>query len=274
MKKIISALCFALLSTLLFTSCKKETTVKQTEPKDYTSTNMKMNYYGKTLEYTVKYSPSTKKLVVVGKDAKQVQEIVNTHPDALVSVKSETEFTFYNHKNEFYNEEEKERNKSNNTRTSGFTPYFSNVYVQFYKNTNYNTIMRTINITANTPSYNFPLYSPCNAADNWCPTGSYIYRIGEKNPNIGSSQNDQYSSLKTYSTGGPYGSGYEPVRVILHEDANYGGGAIQFELKNTTSYPPTYVIGGIPDLTKYKNNIFLKTWNDRATSYQVYLRDY
>ena len=68
MKKIMSLLCVAMVSTFLFTSCKKETTLKQTEPKDFQVSNMKMNYYGETLEYTVKYSPSTKKSVVEGKE--------------------------------------------------------------------------------------------------------------------------------------------------------------------------------------------------------------
>lgn len=269
----MSLVCAVIVSTLLFTSCKKETTLKQAEPKDYQSSNMKMKYYGETLEYTVKYSPSTQKLVVEGKDVKRVQEIISTHPNALASVKSETEFTFYNHKNEFYNEEEKERNKKLNriSSTNATAIFGGNLYVQFFKDINYSVLSRNINITYNTPKFNFPLYQPCNAADNWCPTGGQIYRYGEKNPNVGSSQNDSYSSFKTFQAGG---APVEPVRVILHEDANYGGGAIQFELTQYTSYAPLYVAGGIPDLTKYKNNIFLKTWNDRATSYQVYLRDY
>lgn len=272
MKQIKFLVCALTISTFLFTSCKKETTLKQTEPKDFQTSKMKMNYYGEILEYTVKYSPSTKKLVVEGKDAVRVQEIVKSHPNSLASVKSETEFTFYNHKNEFYNEEEKERAKSSH-RLTGFPSQYTNIYIQFFQHINYNTVMRTVNITPTTPAYNFTQYAPCNAADNWCSTGSSLYRIGEKNPNIGSAQNDQYSSLKTYAIGGPF-NGVEPVRVILHENDNFGGGAIQFELTVATSSGPLYVQGGIPDLTKYKNNILLKTWNDRATSYQVYLRDY
>lgn len=261
MKKIISALCFALLSTLLFTSCKKETTVKQTEPKDYTSTNMKMNYYGKTLEYTVKYSPSTKKLVVVGKDAKQVQEIVNTHPDALASVKSETEFTFYNHKNEFYNEEESNGSKLSSPVSNLLT---ANLYVTFYKDINYYNAMRTIDLFSITSYYTFPVMEPCNAAANWCPTGATVSKRGEKNPWIGSGENDQYSSIKLYpSSSIPIGI---PVNCILYEDANYGGGAIQFNLANVFGLGQN----GVIDLKRYKNNIFLKTWSDRASSYQVY----
>lgn len=264
MKKIISALCFVLLSTFLFTSCKKEATVKQIEPKDYQVSNMKMNYYGKTLEYIVKYSPSTKKLVVEGKDAKQVQEIINSHPNALASVKSETEFTFYNNKHEFYNEEEEHFQQKSKTKTNNNLLYGEDLAdVKFYKDANYVSLVRTS--TINTSSkYNFAQYQPCNAADNWCTYGSYLYRTGIQNSWIGNIENDSYSSLSITNKYNILGI-MQPitVRIILHEDANYSGGAIQFELTNYDT--------GIPKLSAFKNNIFLKTWNDRASSYQAYV---
>ncbi|HNY54095.1 MAG TPA: hypothetical protein PKI86_00650 [Chitinophagales bacterium] len=263
MKKIISLLCVATVSTFLFLSCKKETALKDAEPKDFQATNMKMNYYGKTLEYTVKYSPSTKKLVVEGKDAKQVQEIISSHPNALASVKSETEFTFYNHKNEFYNEEEKHFQDKSRIKNNRLMAVGDLADVKFYKDANYVNLIRTSIINTST-KYNFAQYQPCNAAGNWCTTGSFLNRSGVQNPYVGNSENDAYSSLSIVNRYNILGV-LQPitVRIILHEDSNYGGGAIQFELTNTNT--------GIPQLSAYKNNIFLKTWNDRASSYQCYV---
>lgn len=263
MKQFKISLLVVMIITLV-TSCKKENVLKKTDSKDYQTTNMKMDYYGEQLEYTVKFNPKTNDLRVEGKDAERVKEIINSHPNALASVKCETEFTFYNHKNEFYNEEEKHFQEKSHSRIVAEGDLAT---VNFYRDVNYVNLSRTAIINQNI-KYSFAQYEPCNAADNWCATGSYLYRSGVKNPWVGNSENDSYSSIRITGInvlGVPVNT---TIRVILHEDINYGGGAIQFQL-----YSNNNVLNGIPNLKNYKNNIFLKTWNDRASSYQCYLYD-
>ncbi|MEZ5026725.1 MAG: hypothetical protein R2739_09110 [Chitinophagales bacterium] len=101
MKSIkITSIIIALIA--IFTACKKENITKQTEPKDYITTNMKMNYYGKILEYTVKYSPSTDIRKVEGKDAIEAQKIVDSYPNSVTVFDTKNEVHFFRDKLDYY----------------------------------------------------------------------------------------------------------------------------------------------------------------------------
>lgn len=89
----ITTLILAIIAT--FASCKKENNiVKNNEPRDFTTTNMKMNYYGRILEYTIRYSSSTKQIKVEGKDAAEFNEITKKYKNPVALYTSENEITF------------------------------------------------------------------------------------------------------------------------------------------------------------------------------------
>ena len=95
----LTSIIIAIIAT--FASCKKDT-LKTEELKDAITKNMSMNYHGEQLQYSVKFSRTSEKVIVEGKDAARVKEIVNTNKNAFAYFKSETEIEMYNNVNDYY----------------------------------------------------------------------------------------------------------------------------------------------------------------------------
>lgn len=251
-----------------FTSCKKET-VKIIEPKDFTSTNMKMDYYGKTLEYTVKYSPSTNKIKVEGKDANTVIEIHKKHPNAVALIKDFNNFILFNDNKDYYYHVFNE-NKS----TARITNVNSNIVsacgpiqttTKFYKDLNYTGTLMISEYTSIScsPTQGFYLRQPCNdGTSNSCPQ-FYISSHGIKNNWVGNSANDELTSFTVQHSLDP-GTWIGSMKVTLYQDANLGGSAISF------TFPYSSYVQGVSNLTNYKINTLLKKWNDRMSSYEIF----
>jgi hypothetical protein len=253
----------------IFASCKKDS-LKTVNPKDFTSTNMKMDYYGKTLEYTVKYSQSTNIVKVEGKDATEVIAIHKKYPNAIALIENKNSFKLFNDNKDYYynvlNESKSNArliNSNSNNIVSACGPIQSTT--KFYQNDNYSG---TLYLTQNTstgcsPTQGFFLRQPCNdGTSNSCPT-FYVSSPGIKNNWIGSSANDEITSFTVLHSLDP-GTWIGTMKVTLYQDANLGGNAIAFV------FPYSSTLQGITNLKNYKINTLLKTWNDRTSSYEIF----
>ena len=250
-----------------FLSCKKESN-KIIEPKDFKSTNMKMNFYGKVLEYTVKYSPSTEAIKVEGKDAKQAQEIIHSYPDACVLVGNQNEFRFFKYSKDYYDYLDSFKSKNRLSSSSNLlincNEYKANV--EFYYNSNQIALVdRKIIDYGCTPILSFQMKQPCNnGTNNACNYGGIRNYPGFKNPWVGSTINDEISSIyfrwnNTQNLFRPY------VALVLYQDIDFGGQCIIFWSANSP------YDSGIDNLKDYKINTLLKNWNDRTSSYETYM---
>ena len=253
----------------IFTSCKKDI-LKATEPKDFTSTNMKMDYYGKTLEYTVKYSHSTNKIKVEGKDASEVIDVHKKYPNAVALIIDNNTFKLFNDNKDYYynvlnNSKPNSRQINSNTNNivNACGPIQSTT--KFYQNDNYSGTLYLTQSTSTgcSPTQGFFLRQPCNdGTSNSCPT-LYVSSPGIKNNWIGSSANDEITSFTVLHTLDP-GTWIGSMKVTLYQDADLGGNAIAF------TFPFSSTIQGITNLKNYKINTLLKTWNDRTSSYEIF----
>jgi hypothetical protein len=267
MKSIkITSIIFALV--VIFTACKKERISKQTEPKDYKSTKMRMNLYGKILEYTVKYSPSTNNIKVEGKDAVEAQKIIQSYPNACVLVENENEFRFFKFSKDYYDYlstvKVSNRLSGASNLLIGCNEYKANV--EFYLNSNQGGLLKTETIDYGCSTVqSFQMKQPCNdGTNNACNYYGTQNYPGIKNPWVGSSINDEISSIyfrwnNTQSFFSPY------VALVLYQDINYGGQCIIFWSANSPYNSK------IDNLKNYKINTLLKTWNDRTSSYETYM---
>ncbi|MCB0508949.1 MAG: hypothetical protein KDD21_11685 [Bacteroidetes bacterium] len=269
MKSIkITSIIIALIA--IFTACKKENITKQTEPKDYITTNMKMNYYGKILEYTVKYSPSTDIRKVEGKDAIEAQKIVDSYPNSVTVFDTKNEVHFFRDKLDYYyyistlnKNTLANRQIASNSGNLGYSR--QNTDFWFYRDANTSNLIISDNInTMYTSAQTFMLRQPCNdGTNNSCPTYS-MSLIGKRVNWVGGSNNDCISSIRLRNY--QYNTFAGVVTITLFQDADYGGKAIAF-------YFPQYIYTydqTVNHLSDYKINSLLKTWNDRTSSYECF----
>lgn len=263
MKKIV----IIMISAILFLGgCKKEN-ILSSNNSDIKSTNMKMNYYGRILEYTVNYSPSTNKVTVEGKDAKEAQQIINSYPNACVLVETENKFRFFRYSKDYFDYQSSVR--PNYRTTINNEIYNCNDYkanIEFYLNSYQSVLLKSETIDlACTPVLPFQMKQPCNdGTNNACNFGGIQLHPGIKNPWVGSSINDEISSIyfrwnNTQNISQPY------VTLVLYQDIDYGGKCIIFWSANSPYN------SGINNLKDYKINTLLKNWNDRTSSYEVYM---
>ena len=61
-----------------------------------------MSYYGRILEYTVKYSPSTDTRKVEGKDADEALKIAEKYPNSVTVFDTKNEVHFFKDKLDYY----------------------------------------------------------------------------------------------------------------------------------------------------------------------------
>jgi hypothetical protein len=262
---------FVVMFIALTTSCKKEfNPSKETKPKDYQATNMKMNYYGKILEYTVKYSPSTNTRIVEGKDALEAQKIADAYPNSVTVFDKPNEVHFFRDKPDYYyyistlTPVSNKRTGSNNNTSQILTPNQSTAFV-FYKDAfTINELISDYINTSSTPTQSFMLRQPCNdGTNNSCATYTANF-IGKRVNWVGNSNNDVISSIRLRNF---YDNGFGGVVTItLFQDANYGGKAIAI-------YFPQYIYAydqTVNQLSIYKINSLLKNWNDRTSSYECF----
>jgi hypothetical protein len=269
MKSIkITTIIVAIIAT--FASCKKENSIiKNTDPKDFTTANMRMNYYGKILEYTVKYSPSKDIRIIEGKDAAFVQQLQDTYKSSITVFDKKNETHFFKDKQDYYyyisniNNNTTYRKKNTTNNEVGYSR--QNTDFWFYRDAYRTNLIISDNInTLYTPVQTFMLRQPCNdGTNNSCPTYTMNY-IGKKVSWVGDNNNDCISSirLRNYQQNSYAGV----VTITLFQDINFGGNAIAF-------YFPQYVFTYdmyVDNLKDYKINSLLKKWNDRTSSYECF----
>lgn len=268
MKKIVIIMISAIL---FFGGCKKEN-ILSSNNSDIKSTNMKMNYYGRILEYTVNYSPSTNKVTVEGKDAKEVELISLKYQNSVSLFETKNEVRFFNDKLDYYYyiftqlSEKNDYYRLTKSKNNIIMSPTQSTDITFYLNTYESVPLFTSNInTWNTPVQIFMLRQPCNdGTNNSCPTYS-VPRTGIKNPWVGSSSNDEISSLRVknqYLV--PDWGGH--VTVTLFQDIDFGGKAIAFYF---SAFSTTFN-QNVDNLKDYKINTLLKNWNDRTSSYECF----
>lgn len=266
----------------IFSSCKKENITKQRDVKDFTSTNMKMNYYGKILEYTIKYSPSTNQVKVEGKDAEQFNEITKKYKNPVALYTSEYEITFYNTTDEYYayvfrNMINKPQNRIIKNEETTNLVYQQIVTTQLYEHINGVNLLRTSNFdNFNIGTYynqNFTVYQKCgnDNTDNWCSTNYSVSTLGVKETWVSDRDNDKYSSFRTTDTriedNQTYPSPitfnqYNWMQIVFFQDVNYGGKAIGFNKPLNIGW-----VLYVPDLRTKAINAYGSTWNDRISSF-------
>lgn len=282
----ITTLILAIIAT--FASCKKENNiVKNNEPRDFTTTNMKMNYYGRILEYTIRYSSSTKQIKVEGKDAAEFNEITKKYKNPVALYTSENEITFYNTTDEYYayvfrNMINKPNTRVGNDQTSNSVNSVYNVQTvntQLYEHINYLNLLRTSSFdNFNLGTYfnqSFTVYQKCgnDNTDNWCPTNYTISTKGVKETWVSDRDNDKYSSFIVTDASYLFDNGgypfpnenyiqYNWMQIVFFQDVNYGGKAIGF---NKPINP--LITLREPDLRTKKINAFGGNWNDRISSF-------
>lgn len=282
----ISTIIIAVIA--IFSSCKKENITKQRDVKDFTSTNMKMNYYGKILEYTIKYSPSTNQVKVEGKDAVQFNEITKKYKNPVALYTSENEITFYNTTDEYYayvfrnmiNNKPNARVGNEQTSNSVNTVHnLQTVTTTLFEHINYSSLLRTSSFDNwNLGTYfsqNFTVYQKCgnDNTDNWCPTNYTVSTKGVKETWISDRDNDKYSSFKVIDQSSPIDDGgypfpnesfnqYNFMQIVFFQDANYGGKAIGWNKPMNSAIKIE-----VSDLRTKKINAFGNTWNDRISSF-------
>jgi hypothetical protein len=228
-----------------------------------------MNFYGKVLEYTVKYSPSTNIIKVVGRDAKQAKEIINNYPNACALVENTNEFRFFKFSKDYYDYLSSFKAKNRLANTTNNLQINCNDYkakVEFYYDAFQTYLVDRVTIDyACTPIQSFQMKQPCNnGTNNACNYGGIQEYPGIKKSWVGSSINDEISSIyfrweNTQSFFRPY------IALVLYQDINFGGKCIIFW---SASSPYN---SGIDNLKNYKINTLLQTWNDRTSSYETYM---
>jgi hypothetical protein len=278
----ISTIIIAVIA--IFSSCKKENITKQRDVKDFTSTNMKMNYYGKILEYTIKYSPSTNQVKVEGKDAGQFNEITKKYKNPVALYTSENEITFYNTTDEYYayvfrNMINKTNARVGNDQTSNSVHNQQTVTTTLFEHINYSSLLRTSSFDNwNLGTYfsqSFTVYQKCgnDNTDNWCPTNYTVSTKGVKETWISDRDNDKYSSFKVIDQSSLIDDGgypfpnesfnqYNFMQIVFFQDANYGGKAIGWNKPINSAIKIE-----VSDLRTKKINAFGNTWNDRISSF-------
>jgi hypothetical protein len=253
----------------IFASCKKENNItKNNEPKDYSSVHLKMNYYGQALEYTVKYSPSTRTTKTEGKDASRVLQVLEQAPNGVVFFESENQIIFFNNKIDFYDYTKKESLKNNSRlEAQAQNQFVQNATVKFYRNVNFVDQMDIRTVDQFTAAQNFVLYYHCgsNLNDNWCTNGVPNYASGFKVASVPNGTNDNLSSF-TIESPQTYDKDFW---LILHQDGNFGGRHIAFKLP---AYQQQF---SIASLTNWKKIAWVNgSWNDSVSSYEGYYYAY
>ena len=265
----ITTLILAIIAT--FASCKKE---NLTEPTDYISTNMKMNYYGKVFEYTVRRSPSTNKSDVVGRDANQVKEILKSNQNSIAIFETPTEITYFKNIGDYayHRKLDKSFIKNNRISTTGETDdvQSTDFSIKLYQHSNFQNLMQQHDFNSRAQgSDNFTLYYDCNQIESNFFTGNQttqndcagqtVQLNGFKVPYVGNNQNDSYTSieiLKNSSTTGIY------CDVVFFQNSNFGGKAFVLQYRGNNVE--------VANLKNYRFNAYQQNWNDSVSSYYCY----
>ena len=271
--KIISII-IALLA--ITTSCKKENITTQNEPNDYVATaNMKMNYYGKVLEYTVMRSNSTGKSKLVGKDSKLASEIISSNKNSVAIFESPNEITYFKNIGDYAYYRKLDKSFYKNNREGNVTPInnittSTDFTIKLYQHTNYQNLMQQHDFNSRAQGIdNFVMYYDCNQIEhnffkgdmttqNDC-AGQTVQLNGFKVPWVGSNQNDSYSSIQLLKNSSVTGAYYD---VVFFQDANFGGKAFVLQYRGYNF--------GVPNLKDYRFNAYQQDWNDSVSSYYCY----
>lgn len=260
---------------VIFTSCKKENLKNQTEPKDFVKTaNMKMNYYGKILEYTVLRSPSTGQSKLTGEDAVLANEIINKNKNSVAIFESENEITFFNNIGDyaFHRKIDKSFKRNNRISVSNTVDdvQTSDFSIKLYQHANYQNLLQQHDFNSRAQGLqNFVLYYDCNQIEhnffkgdmttqNDC-AGQTAQLNGFKVPWVGSSQNDTYTSvelIKNTNITGVY------CDIVFFQNADFGGKAFVLQYRGNNVR--------VPNLSNYRFNAYQQTWNDSVSSYYSY----
>lgn len=255
----LTSIIIAIIAT--FASCKKDT-LKTEELKDAITKNMSMNYHGEQLQYSVKFSRTSEKVIVEGKDAARVKEIVNTNKNAFAYFKSETEIEMYNNVNDYYirNNMVNNGNRVGVTSTTNSTTGNGGVRVYFYRHADFSTLYQTHYVDFSSPQYSFKMYV-YNGSDlaNSTYAGYTRTLYGYTNSWVGNTQNDSYSSMRIVRED-PAIYNYNFFEVILFQDANYGGKALGIVM------PLGQANKDVAHLSDYRKSGLLGTWNDTVSS--------
>jgi|JI6StandDraft_1071083.scaffolds.fasta_scaffold97268_1 hypothetical protein len=295
----ITTLIVAIIAT--FASCNKENNiVKNNEAKDFKTANIKMKYGKEIIEFTVKHSPSTNKVEITGKGAARRNELVEKYNESVALFTSETEFTFYKNRNDFYaatfKDKTSNRLASNTNNQLGSNYNVLTTKIEFFQHSDYGNLLRTDYVYNHRRvpgqswifdaalNLQFTFYVKSNLSDdegtdNYMPTPIVLNVPGVQNPWVGSGDNDSYSSLKVtnYNTllntdTNPYvtqPTNYNFFQLICFQDVNYGGKAIAFG--NSTSSSSFININRLKDYRIYSQFCFACSWNDRFSSYKAFI---
>ena len=244
---------------------------------------MKMNYYGKTLDYTVKYNPSTKEIQVSGKDANEFNQITAKYKNAVAMYTGENDVTFFNTTDEYYayvfrNMINKPQNRIIKNEQETNLVLIQTVTTQLYEHINGINLLRTSSFDnfnyANINNQNFIVYQKCgnDGTDNWCPTNYTVSSLGAKETWISDSDNDKYSSFRITDTRVeediqlfPFNltfNQYNRMQIVFVQDANYAGKAIGFNKPLNANWM-LYE----PDLRTKIIYAYGANWNDRISSF-------
>lgn len=280
--KSIKILSIIIALIAIFTACKKENITKLNETKGFKIANMKMNYYGKTLDYTVKYNPSTKEIQVSGKDANEFNQITAKYKNAVAMYTSENDVTFFNTTDEYYayvfrNMINKPQNRIIKNEQENNLVYIQEITTQLYEHINYANLLRTSTFDnlnfANININNFTVYQKCgnDGTDNWCTSNYTVSSLGVKESWISDRDNDKYSSFRITDTriadNQQWPSNltfyqYNWMQIVFFQDVNFGGKAIGF---NKPVNPLVKL--EVPDLRAKIIGAYGANWNDRISSF-------
>ncbi len=288
-----------MISAILFLSgCKKE---NLSEISDAKTVNFKMKFNDEILEYSVTYSEKNKTVTYGGKDLERRKELAQKYNESVCLVTGENEFQFFKNRNDYFSFIFK--NKSNNRITNNTNNQLGSNYnvltvkMEMFQHVSYGNLLRTDymynhsrqpgpngtwNIFDAAPNLYFTYYVKLNdGTDNYGPSPITYWVPGVKNPWVGSSQNDCYSSFKVtnYNTllntdTNPYvtqPTNYANEQIVFFQHIDYGGKAIAWP--NTTASNSSIWVPNLKDY--YFGSVgFFQTntsWNDSFSSYQAFM---
>ncbi len=250
------------------------------------SNHISLKYKNNIYEYTSVVDKSNVTVDLVEKDATIVKNIIDELPNAVALILSKDSIYLFDNYDEYQKYIHiaypiKHPNSGNSSRTNSTGNSYA-VAAQFFKHAYFNEVLRTEffgDLSDNggtvSPISSYQTYVNCAAGspDTYCPTGQYYNAPGFSIPNIGTSQNDQFSSIRIsdLSISTPLiAHRYTRYQVICFENANYGGLALAFK-GNLFSSSPYNVNEDADNLTEWKRNVFYKTWNDQISSIKGFI---